>query len=408
MRQGAGSNDRRRPVRIGTEQTVTTDIRPDFHLPSQIYIRQDILKEIGKIVPRFGSRVILVTTANDFEVYGSAIEIISRQLKDADIGCIVYDEVPYPPNTEVIDAAAAYIKKTNCDLIIGFGSIDSINAAKALAILATNYLFCNDLFTGQKIPSPPLNFITIPGSPMFGFEIAPMFYLEEVHNLTKKNLNKPDLYPAATIVDPAVTLFCPEEKILKGAIGTLAIAAESVISKKNNDIINTYALKSIDMIFRNVPVAYREPQNSAPRTYLATASVMSGIAFAVSSLSITLCISLALVSKTDLDIESAMSIILPHIMEFNLTSSPGKYVQMSKVMGEDVREITVIEAAIKAVEAIRKLESDIDIPQRLSNYDIPKSIFREVADLAVTYPFMENTPRDVNTSEIETILIAAY
>ena len=103
-----------------------------------------------------------------------------------------------------------------------------------------------------------------------------------------------------------------------------------------------------------------------------------------------------------------MSIILPHIMEFNLTSSPGKYVQMSKVMGEDVREITVIEAAIKAVEAIRKLESDIDIPQRLSNYDIPKSIFKEVADLAITYPFLENTPREVNTNEIETILIAAY
>ena len=126
---------------------MTTDIRPDFHLPSQIYIRQDIIKDIGKIVPRFGSRVILVTTANDLEVYGSAIEIISRQLKDADIGCIVYDEIPYPPNTEEIDTAAAYIKKTNCDLIIGFGSIDSINAAKALSILATNYLFCHDLFT---------------------------------------------------------------------------------------------------------------------------------------------------------------------------------------------------------------------------------------------------------------------
>ena len=387
---------------------MTPEIRPDFHLPSQIYIRQDILKDIGKIVPRFGSRVILVTTANDFEVYGNAIELISHQLKDADIGCIVYDEVPYPPNTEEIDAAAAYIKKTNCDLVIGFGSIDSINAAKALSILATNYLFCHDLFATQKLASAPLNFITIPGSPMFGFEIAPMLYIEEIQNLAKVIYHNPDLYPVATIVDPAVTLFCPEEKILKGAIGTLAIAAESVISRKNNDIINTYALKSIDMIFRNAPVAYREPQNSAPRTSLATSSVMSGIAFAVSFLSITLSISLALVSKTDLDIESAMSIILPHIMEFNLTSSPGKYVQMSKVMGEDVRDITVIEAAIKAVEAIRKLESDIDIPQRLSNYDVPKSIFKDVAELAVSYPFIENTPRDVNTNEIETILIAAY
>lgn len=387
---------------------MTTELRPDFHLPSQIYIRQDIIKDIGKLTSRFGSRAILVTTADDLELYGNVIEMISRQLKDANVGCIVYDEIVTPPNTEEIDTAAAYIKKTNSDLIIGFGSIDSINAAKALTILATNYYFCNDLFANPRLNKKPMKFITIPGSPMFGFEIAPLFYLEEIHELTKRIYHNPDLYPEATIVDPLITLNCPEEKILKSGISTLALAAESVISKKNNDIINTYALKSIDMLFRNIPVAYRESQNSAPRMALSTSSVMTGIAFAVSFLSITLAISLALVSKTSLDIESAMSIILPHIMEFNLTSSPGKYVQMSKVMGEDVREVTVIEAAIKAVEAIRKLESDVDIPQRLSNYDISKSLFKEIADLAITYPFLENTPREVNTNEIETILIAAY
>lgn len=359
-------------------------------------------------MPRFGSRVIIVTTAHDLELYGATIELISRQLKDANVGCIVYDGIPSPPNTEEIDTAAAYIKKTNCDLIIGFGGIDSINSAKALSILATNYFFCHDLFSYPKIAAKPMNFVTVPGSPMFGFEIAPLFYIEEIHDLTRKIYHHPDLYPSATIVDPLISLLCPEDRILKSAIATLAIATESVISKKNNEIINTYALKSIDMIFRNAPVSFREPQNSVPRTPLSTASVMAGIAFAVSYLSITLSISLALVSKTTLDIESAMSIILPHIMEFNLTSSPGKYVQMSKVMGEDVREVTVIEAAIKAVEAIRKLESDIDIPQRLSSYDISKSIFRDVADLAVSYPFLDNTPREVNTNEIETILIAAY
>ncbi len=209
-------------------------------------------------------------------------------------------------------------------------------------------------------------------------------------------------------MDPLISHMTPVEHIMKSTLATLAIASESIISKNDNDIINTYALKSIDIIFRNIPVVFRDPRNSGPRIFLSTASVMAGIAFAVSFLSITLAISLALASKTRLDIESSMSIILPHIMEFNLTSSPGKYVQMSKVMGEDCREITVIEAAIKAVEAIRKLAADIDIPQRLSGYDISKSVFKEVAELAATYPFVANTPREINTSEIETILIAAY
>jgi alcohol dehydrogenase len=387
---------------------VTTEIRPDFHLPSRIYIRQGIINEIRKIIPQFGSRVIVITTSNDLELYGSTVEVISRQLKDAGVGCIVYDGITVPPNTESIDTAAAYIKKTNCDLIIGFGSVDAINSAKALSILANNYIFCHDLLSNPKITEKPLKFITIPACPSFGFEIAPLFYIEEIHDLTKKIYYNHELYPEATIVDPLISHMSPVDHIMKSTLATLAIASESIISKNDNDIINTYALKSIDIIFRNIPIVYRDPRNSSPRIFLSTASVMAGIAFAVSFLSITLAIALALASKTKLDIESSMSIILPHIMEFNLTSSPGKYVQMSKVMGEDCREITVIEAAIKAVEAIRKLAADIDIPQRLSGYDISKSVFKEVAELAVTYPFVVNTPREINTSEIETILIAAY
>jgi alcohol dehydrogenase class IV len=95
-------------------------------------------------------------------------------------------------------------------------------------------------------------------------------------------------------------------------------------------------------------------------------------------------------------------------MEYNLTSSPGKYVQMSKVMDEDVKDITVIEAAIKAVEGVRKLEIDVDIPQRLSSFEINKSDFSRVAEIAMTYPFLENAPRPLTKNEIETILIAAY
>jgi alcohol dehydrogenase class IV len=387
---------------------LNSEIIPDFHLPTKIYIQQDLTTQLAPLIDNYGQRALIICTSSDFEYYHEVLGKISSLLKESGIGCIVHDELPPHPNTEDIDAAVTFAKKTNCDIIIGFGGTESINAAKAIALLANNFLFADSLFNKPGNLNPTITLITMPTVPIYGFEISPILFLTEIHGKTKQIYYNKMLYPAATIVDPSLSFLTDETFTLQNSVCTLAIATESVISKANNDIINTFALKSIDLIFRNTPLVFNDSQNATPRMYLATASIMSGIALSTAYLSVTLAISLAISVRSDIDLETAIGIILPHIMEFNLTSSPGKYVQMSKVMGEDVRDITVIEAAIKAVEAIRKLTSDLNIPQRLSSFNISKADFPEIANIAISYPFLEFAPRPVNTSEIETILIAAY
>ncbi len=380
---------------------------PDFYLPTEIFIKPEITADLGSILKSFGSRVVLITTSQDLDLFGETIEVISRNITNANLGFIIYDEVTDSPNTEYVDSATYFVKKSHCDVILGFGGIDSINVAKAVSILSSNYLFCEDLFENPDI-KPPIPLITMPGYPVFGFEIMPMLYLEELQNKAKLVYSNKYLYPKATIIDPQISLIINEEITASTGISSLAMATESVISKNNNGLINTYALKSIDLIFKNLPLAFREPGNTGARTQLSLASVMSGVAFSVSWLSISLALALALSSRTGITVSRAMAVMLPHVMEYNLTSSPGKYVQMSKVMDEDVREITVIEAAIKAVEGVRKLEIDIDIPQRLSQFDVSKTEFTRIAETAINYPFLENAPRPLTRDEIETILIAAY
>ncbi len=384
------------------------NILPEFHLPTEIYIKHSISKNAASIVSKYGKRIVIVTTLADFEIYNSPLSELYKSFKAQNLGCIIYDELPVKPSTEDIDVAVSFIKKTNSDIIIGFGGVESINAAKVIALLSSNYIFCHDIFDNKKLPKPPLNLITMPAYPAFGFEISPALYINEIHENTYRVFYDKVLYPKATIVDPELSMLASERKILKTSVSSMAIATESVISTMNNDIVNTYALKSIDLIFRNLPAAYKEPQSIVPRLYLSTASVMSGISFSVAFLSVALAMALAIASKTKMDVDDAISLMIPHIMEFNLTTSPGKYVQMSKVMGEDVTDITVIEAAIKAVEAVRKLEIDIDIPMRLSHYNVSQSQFKEIASLATTYPFLTNTPRPLSANELETILIAAY
>ena len=116
-------------------------ITPEFNLPTEIYIQFDIINNIADIVSKYGSRIIMITTEKDFELFQDAIEIIGNKLKSADISFIINDQLPDIPNTEDIDIAVAFTKKTSCDIIIGFGSVEAINSAKIIALLNNNFIF---------------------------------------------------------------------------------------------------------------------------------------------------------------------------------------------------------------------------------------------------------------------------
>lgn len=382
-------------------------IYPDFHLPTKLFIRPDLLRNSGVILSGLGSRAVIIITAADFDRLEKVLEVFIKSLNYAGIGTIIFDEIPHTSNTEYIDSAVFFTKKTNCDLVIGFGGNESINAAKAVALLTNNYLFCDDLFEKPEV-RPPVNFATIPSHPLYGQEILPFFITSDIHSGTRKVYQNNNLYPMVSIIDPGMAVYATDEITVQTGMAALALSTESIISKVTSEFTNTYALKSIDLIFKHLENTYRDNRNPSLRYPISVASVLAGTAFSLSALSVSMSISCAIASKTSSSVEKWMGLILPHVMEFNLTSSPGKYVQMAKVMDEDVKEITVIEAAIKAIEGVRRIAINMDVPQRLSLSGISKNDFKQIAEIASKYPFIENAPRVLNCDELETILIAAY
>lgn len=363
---------------------------------------------IGEILSDLGSRAIIISTTSDLEKLERTIGQISSNLASHNIGCLIYDEIPAIPNNEFIDSAVYFTKKTNCDMVIGIGGIESINAAKAVSLLTQNYVFCEEIFTMEEEPEPPLPLICIPSHPLYGFEILPIFFIKDIHDNINKVYQNNLLYPHYSLFDTQIPSPAYEHDIGSICMSALALSAESLISQDINEFTNTYALKSIDLIFKNVVKAFKDPHNIQVRNPLMTSSILSGIAFTTSYLSASLAMGLAISSRTNISLAVAMSVLIPQIMEYNLTASPGRYVQMAKVMDEDVREITVIEAAIKAIEAVRKLSLEVDIPQRLSQLGIAKSEFSAIANIAMEYSFIKNSPRNFNQDEIETILNSAF
>ncbi len=101
------------------------------------------------------------------------------------------------------------------------------------------------------------------------------------------------------------------------------------------------------------------------------------------------------------------SVILPHIMEFNLTAAANKFIQIAMALGEKVADITVIEAAIMAIESIRRMMIDLHIPQRLSEYNITQENIEYASRIASQYDFLTFIPRPAGRNEINEIFSAA-
>jgi alcohol dehydrogenase class IV len=362
---------------------------PEFHIPTRVFIQNNSIKQIGAIVSPYASRALIVTTSDDFEKYEKLVTDIAGYLQAASVYSIIYDEIPEKANNEYIDSAVYFAKKTNCDIIIGLGTFQSINCAKAIALLANNFLFCDDIY-GYPEVQDPIRLITVPIMPLHGFEITPFFYMADILDYTIKVYYNTVLHPWATIIDPMLSLQVEDDTLISSCFAAAAFAIESVISKKATDFTNTYALKCIDLTFKHLTSLYRDHGNTACRMPLSTASLMGGIAFTGAFLSVSLALSLGLSSFSDVPITKTVGLLIPHIMD------------------ENVRDITVIEAAIKAIEAVRKMAIDIDMPQRLSQYEISKTLFSKAAKFAGTYPFIRNTPRPLSQDELETILIASF
>jgi alcohol dehydrogenase class IV len=96
----------------------------------------------------------------------------------------------------------------------------------------------------------------------------------------------------------------------------------------------------------------------------------------------------------------ANGMLLAPVMEYNVFSCPEKFAKIAEEMGEETRGLGEKEAAIRGVEAVKRLSREIEMPQRLSDLGIPQGALPGMADeaLKVARP-LANNPRPVSRED---------
>ena len=87
--------------------------------------------------------------------------------------------------------------------------------------------------------------------------------------------------------------------------------------------------------------------------------------------------------------------VLGPVMEYNYMGEPQKFARIAQALGEDIRGLSVWQAAEKAVEAVYQLTEDLSIPT-LQDLGFKEEEIPMLAQIAFQDPQTIGNPRDLS------------
>ena len=103
----------------------------------------------------------------------------------------------------------------------------------------------------------------------------------------------------------------------------------------------------------------------------------------------------------------ANAIMLPYVMEYNYVANTKKFAEIAKAMGEKTDDLSVRDAAYRSVEAIRKLNQDLQIP-KLKAIGTKEKDLSELAQRASINVSVGSNPRKADEKAFKEIFKKAF
>ncbi len=376
----------------------------EFQIPTNIIFGNDTIARLPEVATANGEKVVLVVDKAAIE--NGTMNKIRRLIEGYAYGVMVY-EVPSRPTTYHLFEGVSIATSGRADVVIGVGGEDSLSVAKAIAQFATQEIAQEEYKSHKKYGIRKVRYIEVPSQQTVCWGLMPITYIiDETDNMKKPYIDQ-NSRAEALIIDPVLTGDIPKNTVVYSAMEGIAYAFDAYISKKATPISDAFSLKAIEYLSMNLKRLAVEPGNNKIKTNLSMGTLLSSMAIYSSSLGTTAACSMGMDASQGLNQAIASTILLPHIMEFNLTAAANKFIQIATAFGEKVSDITVIEAAIKSIESIRRLLIDLQIPQRLSEYKISEEKLDLSAKAASQYDFLGYLPRPAGRNELSEILEAA-
>lgn len=377
-----------------------------FEVKPQIYSESGSISYLSQIKAR---KALLVT--DQVMVSLGMVEKIASLLRQAKTTLEVFAEVEPDPSVETIIRGVKKANESRPDLVIALGGGSAMDAAKAIAFF--QMALQKQLESNTTEVTKPL-LIAIPTTSGTGSEVTAFSVITDREKDIKIPLYDRNLIPDIAILDPDLVKTVPPVVTADTGLDALTQAIEAYVSTQASDYTNGLAEKSIRMIFRYLVRAYRDGHDIVAREKMHNASCMAGIAFNNAFLGLNHSMAHVLGARFHLSHGRANAILLPYVIEYNSGSGfareTKKYADIALMLGMSF--VNPREGMLRLVEAIRKLNQELNIPLSLQEAGIREEEFfaslMEISQIALDDYCTKTNPRKPTVTEIAELFRKVY
>ena len=351
-----------------------------FYIPTRLFFGKG---ELGRIATEKlpGKKALIVTSSGtSMKKYGY-LDRLTALLKENKTDYVIFDKIlPNPIKSHVMEGAAL-AKSEDCDFVIGLGGGSSIDASKAIAVMATNEGDYWDYISGgsgkgMPVPNDPLPIIAITTTAGTGTEADPFTVTTKEETGEKIGFGYDKTFPVFSIIDPDLMMSVPPKLTAYQGFDALFHATEGYIASVANPISDLFALKSIELIGKYLARAVKDGSDVEARSYVALANTLSGMVESTSGCTSEHSIEHAM-SGYHPDLPHGAGLIMVSVAYNTLFADkvPDRFIAMAKALGkEDAKD------PMDFVEMLKKLQKDCGVDElKMSEYGIKKEELPQMA-----------------------------
>ncbi|MFC1949383.1 iron-containing alcohol dehydrogenase [Chloroflexota bacterium] len=365
---------------------------------------------IGEIVRDLGAAKALIVTDIGVSKAG-LLDKVKSSLEKNECKYDVFDGCEPNAPISVIEQCSQKVTDEGHDLLIGIGGGSVMDTTKVVSVIAASGIKALDLLPPGKPIKKVIPKILVPTTAGTGSEWSNLANVTDDSEGLKKLMQFKQFWADAVILDPEMTLNLPQNITAETGMDALSHGIESYVCAASSIVSDMFAEAAIKLVADNLRLAYAKGNKHIEARYkMAIAASLAMKAGEISSTGLGHFIDSFIVSKVHISHGAALTILLPHVMEFNLIAAPGKFARIAELLGEQTSGLSTMDAAQKSVEAVRRLAQDIGLTQRLGDVGITEAdIPQLVSDLfrLKARPIELFNPRNATPDDVAGILKAA-